>query len=138
MATRLRHVKLYHPFPYDCLSEQYDTIDGKTHGIYQRWSNNGQLRRLDHYDNGVLHGESKEWTVYGQLIKHFNYHSDGLHGFQQRWYDNGQLKYTCHANHRVFLQSSSWEENGDKHQDKYMDSNGVLMICVDYCGPIIA
>jgi len=53
--------------------------DGKRHGTWKYWFENGQMQRIEHYKDGRLHGVKKEW------------HSDGSIKFKMKYRDGNKV-----------------------------------------------
>lgn len=90
-------------------------LDGKRHGLYRSWYDNGQLRHecnyvnserhrtercwhengkleLEHtYLNGKKEGLHRYWHSNGKLWEECNYIDDNKHGFYRLWYEDGKL-----------------------------------------------
>jgi hypothetical protein len=47
---------------------EYGMRDGKLHGAYYEWHENGNLRHATRYANGLEHGMSRQYDSFGQLI----------------------------------------------------------------------
>ena len=57
--------------------------EGKTHGLYQKWYSNGQLREEIKYVNGKIHGLHQSWFENGQLEEEINYVNGKKQGLYQ-------------------------------------------------------
>ena len=56
----------------------FEDENGKKHGEYKSWWENGTLSVHCHYKNGKLHGEYKWWLKDGTLYEHCYYKNDKL------------------------------------------------------------
>ena len=63
--------------------------EGKTHGLYQKWYSNGQLR---------------------EEIKYVNGEKDGL---DQWWHSNGQKKLEVNYVNGKLISKKEWDKEGD-------------------------
>ena len=54
--------------------------NGKRHGEYKGWWENGTLWRHCYYEHGKLYGEYKCWFSDGTLYEHCHYEYDKRHG----------------------------------------------------------
>lgn len=90
--------------------------EGREHGEWKSFYNNGQLEELRYYDKGVktkmltrwwengqmqlnctfrqgeYGGAFKEWNIRGQLIKVMHYKNGYEEGSQKLFYDNGKIR----------------------------------------------
>jgi len=65
-------------------------VDGKKHGIYRRWRDNGQLS-FETYVDDKEHGIHRDWYSNGQLSLETTYVNNKICGSFKNWYSNGQL-----------------------------------------------
>jgi antitoxin component YwqK of YwqJK toxin-antitoxin module len=49
---------------------EFTLVNGKLHGEFKRWFDNGQLNIHYTFKKGELHGEYKEWWSNGELHEH--------------------------------------------------------------------
>jgi antitoxin component YwqK of YwqJK toxin-antitoxin module len=115
-----------------CSEENYK--EGKRHGIFKEYDEQGNLIRKDEYDNGVIVGESlwfyptgiireritykegevKERKIHwenGQLNKICN--SFKLHGEKLEWYDNGNIMSITLYNKGEIIDEKRFHKNGN-------------------------
>jgi antitoxin component YwqK of YwqJK toxin-antitoxin module len=71
-------------------------VDGKRHGEFKRWHENGQLWQHCYFVDGKLHGDYKLWYENGQLRMHCFYVDGKRHGEFKSWNLNGQLATHCY------------------------------------------
>ena len=104
------------------LNENYDTIlkegylNGKKHGDFVSFFNNGFVKEKRKYNYGIktgihkgywsngslafeynlkndeYHGLYRSWNIDGTLIQRRNYKNGKEHGTQQFWYNDGEIK----------------------------------------------
>jgi len=79
----------YFPFSeQEFIRCSYD--NGRLHGDYMVYHNNGTLKKLFHFIQGKLHGTSLFWDSSGNLEKEINFRKDFKHGPCYLW-SNGQF-----------------------------------------------
>ncbi len=61
-------------------------VDGKRHGDFKKWDENGQLLRFSSYENDELELQ-RFWNPKGILVKHF----DRSQNVDEEYYENGTL-----------------------------------------------
>jgi antitoxin component YwqK of YwqJK toxin-antitoxin module len=67
--------------------------DGKFHGEWVRYYENGKLESKRNFKNGEKHGEDVSYYENGQLFIKENYVNGEEHGELVMYHENGQLKY---------------------------------------------
>lgn len=67
--------------------------NGKKHGVWEHYHDNGQLDSRRNYVNGEKHGVWEDYHYNGQLSYRRNYANGKLHGVCESYYANGQLNY---------------------------------------------
>jgi antitoxin component YwqK of YwqJK toxin-antitoxin module len=104
---------------YKNANSKFTVIDGKVHGKYVRYYNNGTLEFECSYVHGKKHGEYVRYYKHGQIEEkstykngkrcgeHVIYKPDGnlyikckyinneLHGKYIRYHENGEVKFKC-------------------------------------------
>ena len=71
---------------------EYSVLNGKRHGNYKLWNDDGKPEEEKTYKDGILHGPSKEYYSSGQLLRELIY-KDGKKEGPFKEYDwDGQLK----------------------------------------------
>lgn len=73
------------------LYQKSDFVDGKQHGEFIEYFQNGQISYKIFYKEGIEDGEWVWYTDGGTLIKRVNYNEGKLHGEWISYYDNGQV-----------------------------------------------
>lgn len=61
-------------------------------GIFTRWKNNKLYQIQNYNNNGKLHGNWIEYYENGQIKEKYNYNNGKLHGKYLFYYENGQFK----------------------------------------------
>jgi antitoxin component YwqK of YwqJK toxin-antitoxin module len=67
--------------------------NGKRHGYWEIYHDNGELAYKANYVNGKEHGYWEEYCSNGQLYLKGNYVNGKAHGYFESYYYNGQLHY---------------------------------------------
>ena len=67
--------------------------NGKLHGLWERYYDNGKLAYKKNYKDGKLHGLWERYYDNGQLWFKENYKNGKEDGLYERYYKNGQLGY---------------------------------------------
>jgi antitoxin component YwqK of YwqJK toxin-antitoxin module len=70
---------------------EYTFVDGKRHGIYQRWYENGLLMYKCNYVDGLMDGLFQDWLYDGSKHIECNYVMDKLQGSYKKWDNIGNL-----------------------------------------------
>lgn len=73
------------------LKSDYEVKNGKIHGEYIEYHENGNVLIKGLYNNGSAEGEWIEYYQNGVTLQVNHYNKDMLHGDQQGWHENGQL-----------------------------------------------
>jgi len=67
----------------------FDEQEGKKHGKFVFWHENGQIHAIHHYKNGLAHGLSISYYKNGNMY-HSAYYVDGeIVGKKRRWDEDG-------------------------------------------------
>jgi len=61
--------------------------DGKIHGIYKRWHDEGVLSEESTYTDGKLNGKQYYYSIYGRLMHEFNYKDGIMNGIQIAYHE---------------------------------------------------
>ena len=91
-------------------------VNGKKHGVWKKFYENGNLKEIRSYNNGIkygkhtgyynngrkqfeynlkndeYHGLKRAWNKEGIMIQKMNFLRGYENGFQKVWYDNGTIK----------------------------------------------
>ncbi len=101
-----------------------DYLNGKKHGLYQKWFEDGTLSFESQYVKGKQHGNSKTWWKNGQLRSESSFENGVAHGLQLQWYQSGaKFKRRQLVEGREEGLQQSWRENG-KLYNNYEAKNG--------------
>jgi antitoxin component YwqK of YwqJK toxin-antitoxin module len=65
---------------------------GKMHGSYRSWFENGRMEGEAHYDEGVREGRARLWNEKGQLLKETRFRKGLADGPATEWYPNGNME----------------------------------------------
>lgn len=68
-----------------------DFVNGKQHGEYIEYFQNGQINYKYNYKNGIEDGEWVWYDENGNILKKENYKEGNRHGEWTTWFSNGQL-----------------------------------------------
>lgn len=66
----------------------YEIYDGKI----KHWHENGKLKSIDNYRNGLREGFQYSWYSDGALMSKTYYICGKTYGYKKEWFSNGQLK----------------------------------------------
>jgi antitoxin component YwqK of YwqJK toxin-antitoxin module len=125
-------VKGYRQNPQEIIAVE----NGKTHGWYKSFHNNGQPKVLEHYEFGRRDGSSQRWYESGQLQYQMTYEQGHLKDTVWGWHENGQLKKMSIEQpfKKYTVESNLWYENGqlqyratENFQESYHE-NGKLRV----------
>ena len=110
--------------------------DGKPHGKWTDWHENGQKKSELNFRNGNKHGKEYFWHENGQLQREVDYRNDRPHGKWIQWYENGRKmseeEYRNGKNHGILIE---WYENGQKQSESlYRDDVEISWIGWDRNG----
>ena len=72
--------------------QKSDFVDGKQHGEYVEYLQNGNINYKRSYANGAEDGEWIEYYDNGNISKKENYKDGQLNGEWMTYYDNGQIR----------------------------------------------
>jgi len=71
--------------------EEKMILNGKIHGIYKRWHENGMICEETLYSQGIINGKQYYYSINGKLSHAFNYKEGVLHGKQFSYHSNSIL-----------------------------------------------
>lgn len=74
------------------LEEQRFFKNGQKIGDLTRWWENGKIQLQCSFENGEYNGSFKEWNAIGRLTKSQNYKNGYEDGSQKMYYDNGKIR----------------------------------------------
>ena len=72
--------------------------NGKKHGPFVRYHDNGQLKGKETYKDGKLEGLWEKFYENGQLRSRQNYKNGKLDGLSEWFYTNGRGRQKCYKN----------------------------------------
>ncbi len=85
------------------LSFEANYRDGKRHGITKSWWKNGNIRSESKFEDGIAEGVQMQWYKSGAKFKRINLKDGKEEGLQQSWRENGKLYNNYEAkNGRIF------------------------------------
>jgi len=97
----------------DIKAESIQYANGKKHGFYQKWSQDGTLSFEAPYIHDKQHGTVKTWWKNGQLRSEGQYENGLTHGKQRQWYKSGaKFKERNIVNGQEQGLQKAWRENG--------------------------
>lgn len=109
------------------LREEKMMKDGKLHGIYKRWYDNGRLCEESLYANGLLNGKQYYYNTEGILIHEFNFKNGNLDGQQLVYYKDGKIRSRKeYANGIPVGQHVQYYEKGILRSLESFNSDGLL------------
>jgi hypothetical protein len=100
-------------------------LNGKLHGKYQSFYENGKPYEIRNYKNNVSFGmQLGYWKSTGVLKFKYNYINDKKEGLQKSWYDNGELAYVYNfKNDKQDGLQQAWRKNRSLYRN-YVVKNG--------------
>ena len=72
-------------------------------GVYYAWHENGKLKYEYNTKDGKCHGLCRIWYDNGQLCYEENSKNGKLHGLKRRWFDDGRLCYKSNYKNGVLI-----------------------------------
>lgn len=85
-------------WPNKTLRQEGPFLNGRKHGFFKQYNQDGSLSREANYKNGKLHGLSKLYNK-GQLSIEFNYQNNKRHGFFKLYNEDGSLSRKSYYKH---------------------------------------
>jgi antitoxin component YwqK of YwqJK toxin-antitoxin module len=122
-----------------CETKYYDTgikkpreekmlKDGKMHGIYKRWHDNGLLCEESVYNDGKLHGKQIYYSIHGTVMHEFNFVDGQMHGTQIAYYFNGRIMSRIqYKNGLLFGEKTEYHKCGTLKSLETYNDNGLLV-----------
>lgn len=108
----------------DVNAESIQYINGKRHGLYQKWFPDGTLSFEANYLDGLQHGKTRTWWKNGNLRSEAYYENGVANGIQKQWYKSGaKFKEMSIINGKEEGLQKAWRENG-KIYNNYEAKNG--------------
>lgn len=75
------------------ISDHYHFVDDRADGEHISWHENGKININCFFSNGLLNGEYKEWYENGEMKEHCFFNNGILNGQYRRWSSNGELSF---------------------------------------------
>ncbi len=101
--------------------------DGKIHGKYRRWHDNGFLCEESDYNNGVLNGKQIYYSIYGTVTHEFNFMEGEMHGIQIAYHSNGRImSRITFKNGRPYGEKSTYYKCGTLKTLETFNDKGLL------------
>lgn len=76
----------------DVVKAEYSLLNGKINGKVKTYHNNGKLKLIGFYTNGIKNGLFKEYDVNGILETEYSMSNGEFNGALKAYYSNGRLK----------------------------------------------
>ena len=97
--------------------KQYEITykDGKPDGKWTYWHENGQKSGEVTYKDGKRDGLHTSWHDNGQKSGEVTWKDGELDGRETHWYVNGQKSYEGTYKDGWLIESTRWDEDGNKH-----------------------
>ena len=80
-------------YPHQQLGASIKYRDGKKHGKYKQWFEDGTLSFESNYVSGKRHGKTMTWWRNGLLRSKANYDKGVPHGVQMEYYSSANYQY---------------------------------------------
>ena len=91
------------------IQSRFTTKNGKKHGEYEDFYENGLTLLKGEFKNGLQHGKAKSYTSKGVLFRESNFENDERIGLTKEFYSNGSLRF---------------EYDSEKHQYTFYSKKG--------------
>lgn len=108
---------------------ELNILNGKRHGTYKSFYENGQIKINSNYINGVLDGSYRHYYENGQIEIDCNYINGKIHGLYKSYYDNGNLKNHFHYHNDILNEDEkfhSFYDNTAKYREGNFGKNGLV------------
>ncbi|KAA8996287.1 hypothetical protein FJU31_13495 [Stenotrophomonas cyclobalanopsidis] len=79
-------------YPSGKIQSRGTMVDGRWHGVFQRWYESGAPFSEFEYRSGLKHGVLREWSEDGLLLLCATLQDGQLHGPYKSWWDSGLVK----------------------------------------------
>ena len=96
------------------LKRQYSIYDGKLHGWYKSYFENGKPWEVRSYKNNLSTGKHYGyWAETGNRKFEYTYYEEKMEGSQKKWYKSGKpFLFLQYVNDREDGLQQGWRENG--------------------------
>jgi len=91
------------------IQSRFTTKNGKKHGEFENFYENGLTLLKGEFKNGLQHGKAKSYTSKGVLFRESNFENDERIGLTKEFYSNGSLRF---------------EYDSEKHQYTFYSKKG--------------
>ena len=109
--------ELYFPRNEGVISEKGFFNDDEESGMWARFHDNGIIREIVNYREGLSHGTRILLDKKGKLTQQENYKLNNLHGLQRYFHDTGKLKMEVNYDNGVLSgQFMKYYRNGKKQE----------------------
>ena len=107
--------ELYFPRTDEVISEKGFFIDDKEDGMWVKFHNNGNIREIVNFKDGLIYGTRILLDKKGKLTLQENYKLNNLHGTQKYFHDTGKLKMEVNYDNGILTgQFMKYYRNGKK------------------------
>ncbi|MCZ2342336.1 MAG: GYF domain-containing protein [Bacteroidales bacterium] len=95
---------------YDGVQKQFAGVmkEGKKHGKWQHWHENGKPQKEEFFLNGVKHGPETNWYKDGTKEFESSFVDGNEHGRHIEWWENGKKANELHVKHGVRHGPATW------------------------------
>jgi antitoxin component YwqK of YwqJK toxin-antitoxin module len=108
------------------IESEYTLLNGKLNGQLKTYYQNGQIKTIENYTNGIENGSFKEYNENGNLETEFTMSNGTLNGLFKAYHSNGKLmktgSYIDGEEHGNFIEYDEFGKVGIE----YTMSNGIL------------
>lgn len=80
---------------------------------YTRYENNGELKSIYPYENGLIDGICRDWYENGQIESERIMKKGCSNGYEKCWYPNGILKSISSYKSGGIIYYKKWDEKGN-------------------------
>lgn len=106
------------------LEKRTTYLNGKKHGLLQKWSAPDTFAYESNYKENRRHGTATFWWANGNIRGEAQYIEGKLHGIQRQWYQSGAMFKELHYEYGVASGiQRAWRENGKLYAN-YEARNG--------------
>jgi antitoxin component YwqK of YwqJK toxin-antitoxin module len=111
------------------LKAEIETLGGKRHGYLNSYHENGQLRSIVKFENGIqVDGIVTSFDENGNKIKTSTIVNGLYQGFQTEWWPNGKLKIErLFGDNEIMSNTKEFDNNGDLKIISKYDDLGLLI-----------
>lgn len=89
---------------YACWRDNGVPFESYIGGVFKKWHKNGQLgQESGRIDNGKSHGSFRKWYDDGSLYEETTCVNGIVHGTYRKWYKGGQLHTECQVDNGIII-----------------------------------